>query len=509
MKILAYAIMDIVYLWSTSTCKAIAAFPAGHPNSDHVTALSFSSPEGQKGILAVATWRGYLYLWSLVKPQPRRIWQYHIPISCVAFKQTITRRLSTIFSGTEAFVEDLVVGDKTGVIWYYCVESSPLGTLSKVTLLARIDAHCGCICGISWSPDNKYLATSGDDDACLLFDLNRILGGHHSEGPPLIGDYFLPGVEPLEADSYSMTGIRFLHIFRRLSRLATGSSLSRSRSVPNLERESSTSDSLEYLRIGLDMNQNRPERRLEASRLRRSSFSGSSISDNLQAARILGLQEFLPGLSIGPLDSQGGQTAKGIPYNSQTHRFMHRSAVKAIAFAPWQPTLLATGGGMSDRTVHFYHTPSGSCLAKIYVLAQVTGLIWSTTQREIAVILGFSEGDHPFRIAVFAWPSCEQTAAIPWNINFYGQVFPDLHVSERALAAISIPRFRCPPRDGDGDAASSADDECIAIISKEHIRFYRIWSKARKSFGRSAGILHSAILESLDGIENPGNEVIR
>ncbi|CRG92260.1 hypothetical protein PISL3812_09317 [Talaromyces islandicus] len=187
---------------------------------------------------------------------------------------------------------------------------------------------------------------------------------------------------------------------------------------------------------------------------------------------------------------------------------MHRSAVKAIAFAPWQPTLLATGGGMSDRTVHFYHTPSGSCLAKIYVWAQVTGLVWSTTRREIAVILGFSEGEHPFRIAVFAWPSCEQTAAIPWNINLYGQVFPDLHVSERALAAISIPGFRCPPCDGEGDA-SSTDDECIAIISKGHIRFYRIWSNTRKSFGGSTGILHSAILESLDGIENPGNEVIR
>lgn len=61
--------------------------------------------------------------------------------------------------------------------------------------------------------------------------------------------------------------------------------------------------------------------------------------------------------------------------NLQTFTFYHAAAVKAIAFAPWQPTLVATSGGSNDRQIHFYHTTSGSALAVINVFAQVTSLV--------------------------------------------------------------------------------------------------------------------------------------
>ncbi|KAH8697691.1 WD40-repeat-containing domain protein [Talaromyces proteolyticus] len=506
--LLAYAMMDVVYLWSTSTCGRMAAYAVGHPNEDYVTGLAFSSSAGQRSILAVATRCGYLYLWSTHRPQPRRIWQYPVPISCVAFKQTTTRRLSTIFSGVEAFVEDLAVGDQIGTVWYYCVESSDSSSLSKVTLLARIEAHHGCICGISWSPDGKYLATSGDDDVCLLFDLKRILGEKHSLSlprPPLIASQLLPSQDS-QTGLHSSIHARFLRILRRLSQLETGSSISGSSASSSLLSDlSSFSEVLEPLRallsIGQDQRVSNPE--TDGARRRSVTLSGS-LQRTVRASES---REPSSISSDGHSDSQIPTTAF-IPYDSQVHQFVHYSAVKAIAFAPWQPTLLATGGGMSDRTVHFYHTPSGSCLAKIYMWAQVTGLVWSTTRREIAVILGFPEPEHPFRVAVFAWPSCEQIAAIPWNIDAEGQVYPENSVSERALSAISIPNFKNPPFDR-YNAPTHPEDECIAVASSDNIRFYRIWRKPHKHFTGSTGVLHSTILESLDGIENPGNEVIR
>src|SRR4030095_10060942 len=91
------------------------------------------------------------------------------------------------------------------------------------------------------------------------------------------------------------------------------------------------------------------------------------------------------------------------------------AAVKALAFAPWQPSLLATGGGSNDRCIHFYHAPSGGHLATINVHAQVTSLIWRKTRREIASTCVYAQPEHPFRIAVFAWPSCQQVVAIPWG----------------------------------------------------------------------------------------------
>lgn len=59
----------------------------------------------------------------------------------------------------------------------------------------------------------------------------------------------------------------------------------------------------------------------------------------------------------------------------ETQLWVHRAAVKAIAFCPWRHGLVATGGGSNDRCIHFFHTSSGSVLATIAVAAQVTSLI--------------------------------------------------------------------------------------------------------------------------------------
>lgn len=95
------------------------------------------------------------------------------------------------------------------------------------------------------------------------------------------------------------------------------------------------------------------------------------------------------------------------------HRWVHGAAVKAIAFCPWREGLVATGGGSHDKCIHFWHTTSGAALATISVHSQVTSLIWSTTRREIAATFGYAQPEHPYRIAVFSWPGCQQVAAIP------------------------------------------------------------------------------------------------
>lgn len=90
------------------------------------------------------------------------------------------------------------------------------------------------------------------------------------------------------------------------------------------------------------------------------------------------------------------------------------AAVKAIAFAPWQSTLVAAGGGSSDRCIHFYHVPSGAKLATIDCHAQVTSLVWNKKRKCLAATFGFAQPEHKVRVAVFAWPSCELKVGIPW-----------------------------------------------------------------------------------------------
>ncbi|KAF2470610.1 WD40 repeat-like protein [Lindgomyces ingoldianus] len=186
----------------------------------------------------------------------------------------------------------------------------------------------------------------------------------------------------------------------------------------------------------------------------------------------------------------------------EKHKWELNAAVKAIAFCPWQRGLVAIGGGSNDRCIHFYHTVSGACLATIDCAAQVTSLIWSTTRREVAATFGFAQPEHPFRVAVFAWPSCEQIVAIPW------------YDENRALYAISFPGGPNTGRDKGEDGVwwgRTVEEGCIVVAASDSaIRFHEIWTEEKKSVWKGAGILGgSDILENLHGIEKEGYPTIR
>jgi WD40 repeat protein len=188
----------------------------------------------------------------------------------------------------------------------------------------------------------------------------------------------------------------------------------------------------------------------------------------------------------------------GVPnYDDAMHVWHLGAAVKAIAFCPWQTGLMAAGGGSNDRCIHFYHTISGVTLATIDCGAQITSLIWSQTRREIAATFGFAQPEHPIRIAVYSWPDCQLTAAIPWN--------PEL----RALYAIAFPGSS--RRRGNGGWTASDEEGCIVVAGSDgSIKFHKIWSNSKRNVGPRRGLLGgSDILESLHGFDKEGGECIR
>lgn len=184
------------------------------------------------------------------------------------------------------------------------------------------------------------------------------------------------------------------------------------------------------------------------------------------------------------------------------HKWTLNAAVKAIAFCPWQRGLIAVGGGSNDRCIHFYHTFSGACLATIDCSAQITSLVWSTTRREIAATFGFAQPEHPYRIAVFSWPSCRQVVGIPW------------HDEHRALYAIPYPGGPNNGRTrGEGGVwwSRTQEEGCLVVATSDaSIKFHEIWSESRRATSAGQGLLGgSDILEGLAGIEKEGAEKIR
>ncbi|RPB00942.1 WD40 repeat-like protein [Choiromyces venosus 120613-1] len=238
--------------------------------------------------------------------------------------------------------------------------------------------------------------------------------------------------------------------------------------------------------------------------------------------------------------SGGVRSHEAIPLEGrEKHRWTHGAAVKAIAFCPWQKSLLATGGGSNDRCIHFFHTFSGATLATINVSAQVTSLLWSNSHREIAATLGYANPEHPIRIAVFSWPECKQVVQVPWQEDMralYAVAYPGGPNDDSAPSSSAVPsedaeniledvstaggsiltggggwRRREARESRERNKHANRVEGCIVVAaSDETVRFHEVWSETRRGVLGWRGVLGgSDILEGLEGIEKDGAETIR
>lgn len=52
-------------------------------------------------------------------------------------------------------------------------------------------------------------------------------------------------------------------------------------------------------------------------------------------------------------------------------------SLQALAWCPWQPNLLASGGGTSDRHIRIWNVNSGSCISSLDTQSQVSTHKWT------------------------------------------------------------------------------------------------------------------------------------
>ena len=57
--------------------------------------------------------------------------------------------------------------------------------------------------------------------------------------------------------------------------------------------------------------------------------------------------------------------------------------VKALAWCPWQPNILASGGGSADKSIHLWNAYNGEQQGRVETDSQVSGLVWSSEHREL------------------------------------------------------------------------------------------------------------------------------
>ncbi|XP_027913765.1 cell division cycle 20.1, cofactor of APC complex-like [Vigna unguiculata] len=86
----------------------------------------------------------------------------------------------------------------------------------------------------------------------------------------------------------------------------------------------------------------------------------------------------------------------------------HTSAVKALAWCPFQGNLLATGGGSGDRCIKFWNTHTGACLNSVDTGSQVCSLLWNKNERELLSSHGFTQN----QLTLWKYPSMVKMAEL-------------------------------------------------------------------------------------------------
>ncbi|KAK3513589.1 hypothetical protein QTP70_025368 [Hemibagrus guttatus] len=86
----------------------------------------------------------------------------------------------------------------------------------------------------------------------------------------------------------------------------------------------------------------------------------------------------------------------------------HQGAVKALAWCLWQPSILASGGGTSDRHIRIWNVNSGSCVTSWNTQSQVTSLLFAPNYKELVSGHGFSHN----KIFIWKYPSLTKVAEL-------------------------------------------------------------------------------------------------
>ncbi|CAN8004577.1 unnamed protein product, partial [Ixodes hexagonus] len=86
----------------------------------------------------------------------------------------------------------------------------------------------------------------------------------------------------------------------------------------------------------------------------------------------------------------------------------HQAAVKALAWCPWQSSLLATGGGTADRCIRFWNCNLGSQINFIDTNSQVSSLLWSEEHKEIMSGHGFAKHE----LIIWKYPSMSKVTEL-------------------------------------------------------------------------------------------------
>lgn len=158
-------------------------------------------------------------------------------------------------------------------------------------------------------------------------------------------------------------------------------------------------------------------------------------------------------------------------HHSQTqalHTFTaHQAAVKALAWCPWQPHVLASGGGTADRHIRFWNCNTGASINAIDTKSQVCALLWSVNYKELISGHGFANN----QLIIWKYPAMTKVAELTGHTArvLHLALSPDGSTVLSAGADETLRLWKCFAKNP-VKAKDSAQVKCKASALKQCIR---------------------------------------
>ena len=101
----------------------------------------------------------------------------------------------------------------------------------------------------------------------------------------------------------------------------------------------------------------------------------------------------------------------------------HKGPVRALAWSPWQRSVLATGGGKKDNFIRFYNADTKSVIGEINTGSQVCQILWNKYEKEIIS----SHGNNKNPIYVWSYPKMNKITELTGHLSraLYMAMSPD------------------------------------------------------------------------------------
>ncbi|KAM7353472.1 cell division cycle 20 protein fzy [Cochliomyia hominivorax] len=147
----------------------------------------------------------------------------------------------------------------------------------------------------------------------------------------------------------------------------------------------------------------------------------------------------------------------------------HQAAVRALAWCPWQPNVLASGGGTADRCIKFWNINNGSLINSVDSKSQVCALLWSRNFKELISAHGFANN----QLTIWKYPSMVKQAELTGHTSRVLQMAlsPDGSTVISAGADETLRLWNCfAPDPHTAKKSSSAASKAKQSVFRQSIR---------------------------------------